>query len=222
MFNLENYETVDQRLEKFWAKFEDGRIDTELISFVNDCYIFKASIYKTFADTVPFATGFAQENVEGSGVNRKAACENAESSAIGRALHNGGISKHSEGKPRPSREEMIKATRDEIAKPKAEYIPVEKEDDPWTVKQVAPPQTAAEAVAIVKDIMGGQTEKDVPKCRHGAMNWAHGMTKANKPWGHFKCMAAATGEIDRCPKGEDVIWYEIAPNGSWRPQKARG
>ncbi len=32
MFNLENYETVDERLEKFWEKYPDGRIATELVS----------------------------------------------------------------------------------------------------------------------------------------------------------------------------------------------
>lgn len=215
MFNLENYETVDQRLEKFWTKYEDGRIDTELVSFANDCYIFKASIYKTFADAVPFATGYAQENVEGSGVNRKAACENSESSAIGRALHNGGISKHSEGKPRPSREEMIKATRDEIAKPKTEYIPVEKEDDPWTIKQVAAPETVADAVNTVKEIMGTKTE--VPLCPtcNKEMNWRTGVSqKTKKEWANFSCKRAVGSGI--C---DQTIWYEISPSGSWVPQK---
>jgi len=116
---------------------------------------------------------------------------------------------------------MIKVARSEIAKPKTEYIPVPKEDDPWTTKTVEAPKTMSEAVSVVKDIIGGTTEKDIPKCPHGEMHWAHGMTKANKPWGHFKCVAAATGEINRCPKGEDVIWYEIAPDGSWRAQKKR-
>jgi hypothetical protein len=102
-----------------------------------------------------------------------------------------------------------------------DYVPVAKEDDPWTIKTVAMPITSEEAVATVKDIIGATTDKDVPRCPHGEMHWAHGMTKANKAWGHFKCIAAATGEMNRCPKGEDVIWYEIAPDGSWRPQKVR-
>jgi len=95
------------------------------------------------------------------------------------------------------------------------------EADPWTIKNVPAPTTSAEAVAVVKDIIGGTTDKDAPRCPHGEMHWAHGMTKANKAWGHFKCMAAATGEMNRCPKGEDVIWYEISPEGNWQPQKVR-
>jgi hypothetical protein len=221
MFNLENYETVDERLEKFWEKYPDGRIATELVSAQEGRYIVQAFIYKTYADSVAFATGLAEETIAARGVNATSACENAESSAIGRALHTGGISKHSEGKPRPSREEMVKVARTKLAEPKQDYIPVVKEDDPWTIKTVAMPTTSAEAVAVVKDIIGGTTDKDVPRCPHGEMHWAHGMTKANKAWGHFKCMAAATGEMNRCPKGEDVIWYEISPEGNWRPQKVR-
>ena len=221
MFNLESYETVDERLEKFWEKYPDGRIATELVSAQEGRYIVQAFIYKTYADPVAFATGLAEETISTRGVNATSACENAESSAIGRALHTGGISKHSEGKPRPSREEMVKVARTKLAEPTKEYIPVVNEADPWTIKTVAAPTTSAEAVAVVKDIIGGTTDKDVPRCPHGEMHWAHGMTKANKPWGHFKCIAAATGEMNRCPKGEDVIWYEISPEGNWRPQKAR-
>ena len=221
MFNLENYETVDERLEKFWEKYPDGRIATELVSAQEGRYIVQAFIYKTYADPVAFATGLAEETISTRGVNATSACENAESSAIGRALHTGGISKHSEGKPRPSREEMVKVARTKFSEPKQDYIPVVNEADPWTIKTVAAPSTSAQAVAVVKDIIGGTTDKDVPRCPHGEMHWAHGMTKANKPWGHFKCMAAATGEMNRCPKGEDVIWYEISPEGNWRPQKVR-
>ena len=221
MFNLENYETVDERLEKFWEKYPDGRIATELVSAQEGRYIVQAFIFKTYADPVAFATGLAEETVSTRGVNATSACENAESSAIGRALHTGGISKHSEGKPRPSREEMVKVTRAKLEEPKQDYIPVMKEDDPWTIKTVAMPITSEQAVNTVKEIIGGTTEKDIPRCEHGEMVWATGTSKAGKPWGHFKCVGAASGAMLRCQKGDDILWYEIAPNGSWRPQKVR-
>lgn len=221
MFNLENYETVDERLEKFWEKYPDGRIATELVSAQEGRYIVQAFIYKTYADSVAFATGLAEETISTRGVNATSACENAESSAIGRALHTGGISKHSEGKPRPSREEMVKVTRTKLAEPTKEYIPVMKEDDPWTIKTVPMPITSEQAVNTVKEIIGGTTEKDIPRCEHGEMVWATGTSKAGKPWGHFKCVGAASGAMLRCQKGDDILWYEIAPNGSWRPQKVR-
>jgi hypothetical protein len=219
MFNLENYETVDERLEKFWEKYPDGRIATELVSAQEGRYIVQAFIYKTYADSVAFATGLAEETISTRGVNATSACENAESSAIGRALHTGGISKHSEGKPRPSREEMVKVARTKLAEPKQDYIAVVKEDDPWTIKTVAMPTTSAEAVATVKDIIGGTTDKDVPRCEHGEMIWKTGQSKAGKAWGHFKCVGSATGSLLRC--ANDIIWYEISPEGNWRPQKVR-
>jgi hypothetical protein len=218
MFNLEDYETVEVRLEKFIKDFPDFRVETELVSFQNDRYIVKAWIYRTFADSTPFSSGLAEETISSRGVNATSALENCETSAIGRALANAGYA--SKGK-RPSKEEMVKVTRAKLAEPAKEYISVVNESDPWTIKTVAAPATSAEAVAVVKDIIGGTTDKDVPRCPHGERVWAHGMTKANKPWGHFKCIAAATGEINRCPKGEDVIWYEISPEGNWRPQKVR-
>jgi len=217
MFNLEDYETVEVRLEKFIKDFPDFRVETELVSFQNDRYIVKAWLYRTFADSTPFSSGLAEETISSRGVNATSALENCETSAIGRALANAGYA--SKGK-RPSREEMVKATRAKLTQPK-EHIPVVNEDDPWTIKTVAPPSTSAEAVEIVKDIIGGTTDKDIPRCPHGQMHWATGTSKTGKPWGHFKCMNAATGEMNRCAKGEDIIWYEIAPNGSWRPQKVR-
>ena len=218
MFNLEDYETVEVRLEKFIKDFPDFRVETELVSFQNDRYIVKAWIYRTFADSTPFSSGLAEETISSRGVNATSALENCETSAIGRALANAGYA--SKGK-RPSKEEMVKVTRAKLSDKPKEYIPVVNESDPWTIKTVAAPSTSAEAVELVKDIIGGTTDKDVPRCEHGEMVWATGTSKAGKPWGHFKCVGAASGAMLRCQKGDDIRWYEIAPNGSWRPQKVR-
>ena len=219
MFDLSQYETVDQRLEKFWAKYPDGAIITEMVAYKDDRYIFKASVYKTYADVLPFATGFAEETVSGRGVNATSACENAESSAIGRALHTGGISKHSEGKPRPSAEEMKKVQANQpkpFAEKLADKITMPAEDDPWTVKAVSPAPSAAEAVTLVQEVLGAtKIDKDIPRCRnchdHKPMEWKTGVSaKNNKPWGKFDCYVC-----------RDVIWYNIAADGTWKPQEAK-
>ena len=223
MFNLEDYEPVEVRLEKFWKENPDGRIYTELLESTATRFVVFSSIYRTEADAHPWATGLASETIADRGMLASSALEICETSSLGRALANAGYSakvKGGNGK-RPSREEIISATKAEISKPK-EYIPVEKEDDPWTIKTVAMPVTSEQAVQTVKEIIGGTTEKDAPRCRHGEMYWKHGTTKAGKPWGHFKCPHSANGEIDRCDKSEEVIWYEIGPNGNWIPQKVRG
>jgi hypothetical protein len=217
MFNLDDYETVEVRLEKFIKDFPDFRVETELVSFQNDRYIVKAWLYRTFADSTPFSSGLAEETISSRGVNATSALENCETSAIGRALANAGYA--SKGK-RPSKSEMVKVARAKFTEPQKEYIPVVNEADPWTIKTVAAPTTSAEAVAVVKDIIGGTTDKDVPRCEHGEMIWKTGQTKQGKSWGHFKCVGAATGSLLRCTVN-DVIWYEVGPNGNWIPQKVR-
>jgi hypothetical protein len=233
MFNLEDYETVEERLIKYWKDHPDGQIHTEVLEHANSRFIVKASIYRTEADARPWTTGLAEETVQGRGVNATSALENCETSAIGRALANAGYA--AKGK-RASREEMIKVatvkkteaiideTKAKMLDTSGTYIPVVKEEDPWTIKPVTMPPTMGEAVSTVKEIIGGQTEKDIPKCKHGDMVWKTGTSKTgNKPWGHFKCMAWVTGELGgRCESPNDVIWYEISKeDGTWQRQKAR-
>ena len=231
MFNLEDYETVEERLIKYWKDHPDGQIHTKLLNQDSGRFIVLAEIYRTEADGRPWTTGLAEETVQGRGVNATSALENCETSAIGRALANAGYA--TKGK-RASREEMSKVatvkktealideTKAKMAQTSGEYVPVVKEDDPWTIRESNMPPTMAEAVSTVKEIIGGQTEKDIPRCPHGDMIWKTGTTKAGKPWGHFKCSRAVTGEIsDRCPSPNDVIWYEINKDGGWQRQKAR-
>jgi hypothetical protein len=231
MFNLEDYETVEERLIKFWKDQPDGRINTTLLEANTTRFIVRAEIFRTEVDPHPWATGIAEETVQGRGVNATSALENCETSAIGRALANAGYA--TKGK-RASREEMTKVakgveikakideTKAKMADTSGTYIPVVKEEDPWTIKPATMPPTMVEAVSTVKEIIGGQTEKDIPRCKHGEMMWKTGTTKAGKPWGHFKCMAWVTGEIGgRCEAPNDVIWYEINKEGAWQRQKAR-
>lgn len=103
-FNIEDYEPVEARLSRFWLQHDqDGRIETELVSHVNGHYIVKAIIW---VGDRQVATGLADEHIEQKGVNARNALENAETSAIGRALANFNFAP--KGK-RPSREEMVKA-----------------------------------------------------------------------------------------------------------------
>ena len=221
-FNLDDYETVEERLVKFWADNKNGRVFTRLLESSATRFIVEAAIFRSHEDTLPWATGLAEETVQGRGVNATSALENCETSAIGRALANAGYA--TKGK-RASREEMSKvaaksAAQNAIEEAKAkmantskEYVPVAKEDDPWTIREAAPATTVDEAVSIVKDIIGGQTERDIPKCSKchdpKEMSWKTGVSsKTKKPWGNFSCFAC-----------KDVIWYEIKPNGSWGRQE---
>jgi hypothetical protein len=227
MFNLADYETVEERLVKYWKDHPDGQIHTEILEHTASRFIVKASIFRTEADARPWTTGVAEETIQGRGVNATSALENCETSAIGRALANAGYA--TKGKL-ASREEMskvadaakVKAKVDEVkakmADTSKEYVPVAKADDPWTQWEAAPVQTMEQAVETVKQVLGG-TQAD-ESCVHGARIWKTGTSKAGKPWGHWRCSAQATRDM---PGGEvpcDPIWYEIAKDGSWQKRAA--
>jgi len=216
MFNLEDYETVEERLVKFWKEHPDGRIETALVESTLQRFIVKAAIYRTEVDAQAWTTGFAEETVSTRGVNSTSALENCETSAIGRALANAGYA--SKGK-RPSREEMSKVKANEpkpFAEKLADKITMPVEDDPWTTKAVAEAPTSADAIALVQDVLGAiKIDKDIPLCRnchdHKPMQWKTGVSaKNNKPWGKFDCYVC-----------RDVIWYNIAADGTWKPQEAK-
>ena len=215
MFNLEDYETVEERLVKFWKEHPDGRISTTIIEHTLQRFIVQAAIYRTEVDAQPWTTGYAEETVSTRGVNSTSALENCETSAIGRALANAGYV--TKGK-RPSREEMAKV---KAAEPKgfteklADKIIMPVEDDLWTVKAVAPAASAAEAVALVQDVLGGTTiDKDIPRCSkchdNKPMQWKTGVSAKGKAWGKFDCYVC-----------RDVVWYNITKDGTWKPQEVR-
>ena len=223
MFNLDDYETVEERLTKYWKEHPDGQIHTKVLEHTAGRFIVEASIYRTEADARPWTTGLAEETIQGRGVNATSALENCETSAIGRALANAGYA--TKGK-RASREEMtkvakgvevkqtIEATKAKMADTTKEYVPEAKESDPWTQWEAAPVQTLENAVDMVKDILGGTTDSDIQTCAHGEMVWKTGTGKNGKQWGHWRCIGKILGEAERC----EPRWYEIQKDGTWKPQ----
>jgi len=108
-FNLDNYETVEERLVKFWEAHPEGRILTSIHHYDDNKVVIKAEIYFNREDDRPVATGYAEEVRGSSPVNKTAHVENADTSAIGRGLANCGF--QSKSAPRPSRQEMEKVDR---------------------------------------------------------------------------------------------------------------
>jgi hypothetical protein len=120
-FDLDDYITVNDRVQSFWkgdlpsSIYDESRqIHTELIHLdgegtKNRMVVIKASI---FVKGNLVATGFAKEREGLAGANKTAFIENCETSAIGRALANMGLLV---SKNRASREEMqtVEAITDE-------------------------------------------------------------------------------------------------------------
>lgn len=217
-FDLSQYETVDQRIEKFWELYPDGAIitmaDKELSN--NDRSVFITYLYKVYLDDKPFATGWADETRGSSHINKTSFLENCESSSIGRALHNGGISKHSDGKPRPSRTEMEKVAR--ISNDKASEaianapLAINNTWDEFVGKEPTPePISLASAAELVQQTFG--EAEPIPSCSHGVRTIKSGVSAAGKPWQGALCEVRGASKGDRCP----AIWYVMSKTtGKWR------
>jgi hypothetical protein len=124
-FNLADYETVEERIKRFYGDWPDGRILTENETIpeyrVEKIWVVRALVFLTGEDlerNCPKASGLAYEVDSVSGPQQSSALEVCETSAIGRALANAGYS----GNKRASREEMEKVQRFEERKVSRDWL----------------------------------------------------------------------------------------------------
>jgi len=188
-FDLSQYETVDERLHKWWKEFPDGRLETEVVEASNTRFIVICRLFRTEVDLKPYATGIASETVSDRGVNANFALPNCETSAIGRAISNAGLS--AKGK-RPSREEMasvnkFQAVSETFSVDRTDPLPISNED--WVkAATVTPP-------------------KAPPACCAKGNNLVTGVSKTNgKPYYGYLC-------LDRIK--EHAIWAKQDSTGAW-------
>ncbi|HJQ32771.1 MAG TPA: hypothetical protein VJ866_11355 [Pyrinomonadaceae bacterium] len=87
-FNPDEYITVSERIEKFYAKFPQGRILTSIIEHNAETgfVLVRAEVYREPDDTLPAATGHAYELRSAGHVQAGSYVEVGETSAVGRAL----------------------------------------------------------------------------------------------------------------------------------------
>lgn len=78
------YAPVSERVRAFREVMPDWRIITSIVSFSDNEWVLKAEIQDQDGDTQ--ATGYASEKVGAGNINKTSALENAETSAVGRAL----------------------------------------------------------------------------------------------------------------------------------------
>ena len=220
MFDLSNYEDVNSRIRRFQIAYPVGRIVTDVIQFnAEKGYILvSAQVYREHEDTLPAAVDYAFGDASTFNASmRKFYVEDTVTSAIGRAL-----SLILETQHKPTVQDMARA---KLSEPKPEkYIPVVKEDDPWTIKTVAMPITSEQAVETVKDIIGGTTDKDIPTCACGKERILRtGTGKNGKQWAAWDCVFKASNYQvgQQKPCDPERIWLELNSLGQWQPQKAR-
>ena len=118
-FDLSQYSTVAERIDKFWKKYPSGRLHTELVHFSGDRVVIKAEVYLDRDDARPVTIDFAEESLE-VGPMAKFGVETCSTSAIGRALAD--LGGEFTGAKRPSVEEMAKVARHEARQSARDWL----------------------------------------------------------------------------------------------------
>jgi hypothetical protein len=203
-FNLNDYETVEERITKFWKDYPDGRIETELLEAGSNRFIVEARIFRTEADAKPYATDMAAESFKSESSVAEFALERCSTSAIGRALATGGFAT----KKRASREEMAKVNRvtnDERSETIANApLAVNNTWDEFVGKEPTPePVTLAQAAQLVQQSFG--EVEPIPTCQHGTREIKGGITNG-KAWQGAYCPLPKSDKA-RC---SEVIWYVMS------------
>src|SRR5215213_8704163 len=87
-FNPDEYITVSERIEKFYAKFPQGRIITTVMEHHQETgfILMRAEVYREPDDALPAATGHAYELRSAGHVQAGSYVEVCETSSVGRAL----------------------------------------------------------------------------------------------------------------------------------------
>jgi hypothetical protein len=107
-FNLDDYEPVALRLDRWLKQNPKGIVKTDLLSQPGaDVCVFRAELW---LDGQCISVGHAEEIRGSNMINKSSSMEVCETSAIGRALANAGMA-GSDMTKRPSREEMGKSQR---------------------------------------------------------------------------------------------------------------
>lgn len=162
-FDLDDYIDVKERITNFWAKYPNGAIKTELLHADGEYVRVFAAAFKSSDDRSQLlATGLAEEIRKGF-INSKSALENCETSAIGRALGNGGF----DTRRGPSRQEMEKVQRlqehekKEASRPqkKPEDIPMEPASEHGGALDVIKESEAEVLADAAKEWIGGDDGK---------------------------------------------------------------
>jgi hypothetical protein len=148
-FNPDEYITVHERIEKFYAKFPQGRIITTIIQHNEETgfVLMRAEVYREPDDALPAATGHAYELRSAGHVQAGSYVEVCETSSVGRALALLGFEVR---RGVASREEVIRGTRKQqvVATAPAQERTPAPDTTPAAPTTTAAPTTPATSAAV--------------------------------------------------------------------------
>ena len=196
---LDNYETVNQKVQRLHATYPTNRIETSIIDWQPEkgYILIECRIYRHYEDEKPAAIDFAHGMVGAYNAQMKRwYVEDTVSSAIGRAAS---VILGSDEKP--TRENMQRV--DEM--PKASV-----EEDPWS-KPIWEEgfTTAKTAVEEIQSQLGGEIQAESPICAHGHMIFKEG-EKNGKAWAGYMCSEKT--KSNQC----SPIWLVLGSDGKWK------
>ena len=143
-FNPDEYITVSERIEKFYAKFPQGRILTSVVEHNAETgfILIRAEVYRDAEDALPAATGHAYELRSAGHVQAGSYVEVCETSSVGRALALLGFEVR---RGVASREEVIRGSKKQQAAAPAAAPARPERPAPAPAPEPAPPAAPAEA-----------------------------------------------------------------------------
>jgi hypothetical protein len=188
MFNLAEYETIQQRIKRFRDEFISGRIETSIIDvdLTKGHILVEARVYREHEDTSPAAVDYAYGNQAFYNQNMKRwFVEDTTSSAIGRA-----ISLLTPGEHRSTAETMAQVVDS----------PTVLESDPWatvTITAEPAPQPLQVGLDLIQGALGGTITETGSQCSHGRMIWKEGIS--SKTGNKYKGWVCPSKEKPQCP-----------------------
>jgi hypothetical protein len=211
-FDLSNYVEVADRLREFYEKHPGGRVITSIVELTEKRVVVKAEVYRETAHEVPSGAGHSALGIPGvTPYTKGAELENAETSAIGRALVAAGLASKkiaSADEVRAKRVEPQVAAVEigappEFTPPATPAAPVISEDD---------------AILFAAKAMGfAEADKDrgAGICPKHGRPWKFKTGETNgKAWAFWSCGA-------RDPEARKG-WCDEKPSPSWIASQEAG
>jgi hypothetical protein len=189
MFDLKDYETIQQRIKRFRDEFISGRIETSIIEvdLTKGHILVEARVYREHEDQSPAAVDYAYGNQAFYNQNMKRwFVEDTTSSAIGRA-----ISLLTPGEHRSTAETMAQVVTDS---------PAVLDSDPWasvTITAEGAAEPLATGLNLLQGALGGTITETGAQCSHGRMTWKEGIS--SKTGNKYKGWVCSSKEKPQCP-----------------------
>ena len=196
---LDNYETVNQKVQRLHATYPTNRIETSIIDWNSEkgYILIECRIYRRYEDEKPAAIDYAHGMVGAYNPQMKRwYVEDTVSSAIGRCA-----SVVLGVEEKPSRENM-----EQVETMPKSFV----DEDPWS-KPIWEDgfTTAKTAVEEIKSQLGGEIQAESPICAHGHMIFKEG-EKNGKPWAGYMCTEKT--KATQC----SPIWLVLGSDGKWK------